>query len=163
MTSSSQKRRPTSPIAMRPTKKPSFDAVLEDSLSDPAFRAAWAALEAKRRIVTALLRMRALANLSQKELAERAGWNPAFVSRLESFPRAGERLYMPDLATLESYASACGCQIGLVFGQPRGRGARMAVAATAAFGDDRRFRRALAALADCTIAAPRGGPPQPMH
>ena len=61
---------------------------------DPAFKKAWEALEAKRRIVSVLLRLRSRANLTQKELAEKAGWKPSFVSRLESFPREGEKLYM---------------------------------------------------------------------
>jgi transcriptional regulator with XRE-family HTH domain len=151
-----RRKQQVSPRVDRP-KKPSFEALLEDRLRDPAFRQAWETLEPKRRVVAALLRLRAEANLSQKELAERADWSPAFVSRLESFPREGERLYMPDLTTLQTYARACGCELGLVFGRPKGRGTRMTVAATAAFGDDKRVRRVLAALAGCAIAAPHGG------
>ncbi len=159
MTGSSRETQPTSARVARP-KKPSFDALIGEQLRDPEFRAVWAAMESKRRIVSALLRLRAEANLTQKELAEKAGWSPAFVSRLESFPRAGERLYMPDLATLETYARACGFEFGLVFGRPKGRGARVAVATTAAFGESKGFRRALAALVGTEILLARGEAPR---
>ena len=76
MTPSSRKRQLNAPKTGR-QKKPSFDALIEDSLSDPVFRQAWQALEPKRRIVAALLRLRSEANLTQKELAARAGWSPA--------------------------------------------------------------------------------------
>jgi transcriptional regulator with XRE-family HTH domain len=145
--------------ALNRPKKNTFATLLEDQLRDPAFRVAWETLEPKRRVVAALLRLRAEANLSQKALAEKAGWHPAFVSRLEAFPIEGEKLYMPDLATLETYAAACGYQLGLVFARPSGRGARIEVAATAAFGDHRGFRRTLAALTRAVVKVTRGGRP----
>ena len=158
MTRSSRNQPPSLSAADRP-KKPSFEALLDDHLRDHAFRAAWEALEPKRRVVAALLGLRAKANLTQKDLAQKAGWHPAFVSRLESFPREGEKLYMPDLATLETYAAACGCEVGLVFARPKGRGANMEIAATAAFGDHKGFRRALAALTRARLWLTRGGRP----
>ncbi|WP_193370369.1 helix-turn-helix domain-containing protein [Pelagibius marinus] len=158
MARTSRKKPPTSRSSTRP-EAPSFEALLEEELSDPEFRKAWSTLEPKRCIVTALLRLRAQANLSQKELAERAGWHPAFVSRLESFPREGERLYMPDLATLETYARACGCELGLVFARPKGRGTRVEISATAVFGTHRGFRRALAGLTRAVVKIARGGRP----
>lgn len=159
MSHTHRQKLPASRAAGRP-KKSSFETLLEDQLRDPEFGAAWETMEPKRRIVSALLRLRSAANLSQKELAERAGWQPAFVSRLESFPGAGERLYMPDLATLETYARACGFEVGLVFGWPKGRGARVAVAATAAFGKSEGFGRALAGLSGTEISLGRGGAPR---
>jgi|GEM_PF-6300841 len=159
MSPPNRKRPPVSPRPARPTQKPAFEAVLDEELRDPEFRAAWAALEPKRRVVTALLQLRAAANLSQKELAERAGWHAAFVSRLESFPSEGEKLYMPDLSTLESYARACGCELGLVFARPKGRGARFELAAATAFGEHKGFRRALAALTGTVVKLTRGGRP----
>jgi hypothetical protein len=60
--------------APKRAKKPSFEALLEENLRDDlAFRQVWKTLEPKNRVVTALLHLRAQANLSQKELAARAG------------------------------------------------------------------------------------------
>lgn len=112
---------------------------------DPHLRAAWQALEPRRRLVAALLAMRARANLTQKELAERVGWRTAFVRRMESFPRDGETLSMPALSTLAAYAAACGCESGVVFGRASGR-ATLEIAAVMGLGDDRRFLRGLCEL-----------------
>src|SRR5512138_2254366 len=157
MTSSTKAARP--PRAGGRAQQQAFGELLEVQLRNPAFRAAWDALEPKRRLVPALLRLRAQANLTQKELAAKAGWHPAFVSRLESFPGAGEKVAMPDLATLETYARACGCELGLVFARPKRRGAGFAIAATAAFGDHPGFRRALGALTRTVVKLARGGRP----
>jgi len=76
----------------------------------PAFREQWDASAPKRAIGTALVRMRKEAGYSQIQLAERAGWDKAFVSRLEGAVGA-----VPDTATLSRYAQAWGQAIGLVF------------------------------------------------
>jgi transcriptional regulator with XRE-family HTH domain len=65
--------------------------------------------QAKRRIALMLTRMRAKRDFSQKDIAERIGWDKAFVSRLES-AQGG----VPDMQTLSRYAGACGLSIGLV-------------------------------------------------
>src|SRR3546814_21105275 len=67
------------------------DLTQEMIAADAGFKQAWDALEAKRKIVASLLRLRAKADFTQKELAERAGWQQSFVCRRESFPREGER------------------------------------------------------------------------
>jgi transcriptional regulator with XRE-family HTH domain len=159
MASPGSKKRLTRRASERPTKTSFAVLVEKQTRIDPAFRSAWKALEPKRRVVAALLRLRSQANLSQKEVAERAGWHPAFVSRLESFPREGEKLYMPDLATLVIYAAACGCDLGLVFGRATAPGARIDIAATASFGDKKGFRRAMARLTGTQITVPPGGAP----
>jgi transcriptional regulator with XRE-family HTH domain len=64
----------------------------------------------KRAISTALVRLRKQAGFTQVQLAERAGWDKAFVSRLEGAAGAS-----PDTATLSRYARACGQAVGLVF------------------------------------------------
>ena len=87
-------------------------ADLRDELlqTDPEFRRQWEASSAKRAIAIALVRMRSEAGRTQSEIAERAHWDKAFVSRLE-----GARGPVPDTATLMRYAAACGRAVGLVF------------------------------------------------
>lgn len=58
----------------------------------------------------ALVRMRKQARLTRAQIAERAGWDKPFVSRLES--AAGE---VPETATLARYAKACEHVVGVVF------------------------------------------------
>jgi transcriptional regulator with XRE-family HTH domain len=89
----------------------SLDELREARLrSDPEFRKLWEASAAKRAISIALVRMRKQANLTQLELAQRANWDKAFVSRLEG--AAGP---IPDTATLARYAKACEHAVGVVF------------------------------------------------
>jgi transcriptional regulator with XRE-family HTH domain len=85
---------------------------LRDELlqSDPEFRRLWEGTEAKRAIATSLVRLRKQAGRTQSEIAERAGWDKAFVSRLEGASGA-----MPDTLTLARYAAACGQALALVF------------------------------------------------
>jgi transcriptional regulator with XRE-family HTH domain len=119
---------------------------LRDELlaKDPVFRAAWEASAPRRRLVTALVRLRRKADLTQQELAAKAGWERAFVSRLESLPRDRVSLALPDLATLARYAEACGCELALVFGQPRARAGELEVTAAVSLSDDERFTSTLA-------------------
>lgn len=74
------------------------------------FREAWEASEPKRRIALALVRLRVHAGKSQTELAQQAGWDKAFVSRLESADGP-----VPDMQTVARYAQACDSLVGLVF------------------------------------------------
>src|SRR3546814_13397960 len=55
------------------------DLTQEMIAEDAGFKQAWDALEAKRKIVASLLRLRAKADFTPKELAERAGGHPSFV------------------------------------------------------------------------------------
>jgi transcriptional regulator with XRE-family HTH domain len=85
---------------------------LQDELlqADPEFRKLWEASAPKRAIATALVRMRKEAGRSQSEVAKKAGWDKAFVSRLE-----GPTGPMPDTTTLIRYADACNHAMGVVF------------------------------------------------
>lgn len=92
-------------------KRGSFDDLQEERLQrDPEFRKLWEASAPKRAIAIALVRMRKQAKMTQSELAERANWDKAFVSRLE-----GATGPMPDTATLARYAKACEHAVGVVF------------------------------------------------
>src|SRR3546814_8490306 len=96
---------------------------------------------AKRKIVASLLRLRAKADFTQKELAERAGWHPSFVCRLESFPREGEQLYMPDLQTLMVYAQVCGSNLAMMFGEAEAGG--LHITESVSLSRDARFAQAV--------------------
>ncbi|SLN33835.1 helix-turn-helix domain-containing protein [Oceanibacterium hippocampi] len=112
--------------------------------TDPELRTAWNEQALKAQIVGCLVGLRRSANLSQKELAERAGWSPAYVSRLESIPVEANKQAVPTLATLLSYAAACGCELGLLFGTAEG--GKLQVATAAGLGENEGFAEALAAL-----------------
>lgn len=89
----------------------SLDAFRRELLdSRPGFRHAWEASEPKRAIALALVRLRTQAGRTQTQIAEAAGWDKGFVSRLES--AAGP---VPDIATITRYAAACDVVVGLVF------------------------------------------------
>jgi transcriptional regulator with XRE-family HTH domain len=89
----------------------SFDVLQERMLrDDPEYRRLWEATEPKRKIAIALVRMRKQAGRTQSDVAQRAGWDKAFVSRLEGASGA-----VPDTSTLARYAEACGRSVGLVF------------------------------------------------
>jgi HTH-type transcriptional regulator / antitoxin HipB len=136
----------------RAVPRDAFDKLIKKEIEDdPAFAKAWDNLEAKRRIVSALLRLRARANLTQKELAEKAGWKPSFVSRLESFPKEGEKLHMPDVTTLMRYAEVCGSSFGLLFGEPVGRGAGLHISEAVGLGDNTRFQRDIEAFSNTDV------------
>ncbi|MBS0380674.1 MAG: helix-turn-helix transcriptional regulator [Proteobacteria bacterium] len=88
----------------------SFDELQRQWLQDSEYRRLWEATAPKRAIALALVRLRKQAQLTQSDVAQRAGWNKAFVSRLEG---AGGSI--PDTTTLARYAEACGRSVGLVF------------------------------------------------
>ncbi|HEY9549496.1 MAG TPA: helix-turn-helix transcriptional regulator [Kiloniellaceae bacterium] len=125
------------------------DLTQEMIAADAGFKQAWDALEAKRKIVASLLRLRAKADFTQKELAERAGWHPSFVCRLESFPREGEQLYMPDLQTLMVYAQVCGSNLAMMFGEAEAGG--LHITESVSLSSDARFAQAVGALADTSF------------
>ena len=75
----------------------------------PAFRAAYDALENEFALFDELLKARLAANLTQADVAARMGTKVPAVSRLES---AGGKLgHSPSIATLRKYASAVGCRL----------------------------------------------------
>jgi len=77
---------------------------------DPEFLRLWAESAPKRAVAIALVRMRKQEGLTQSDLAKKAHWDKAFVSRLE-----GALGPMPETATLVRYAAACNRALGLVF------------------------------------------------
>ena len=78
------------------------DIHARDMAADPAYRDAYEALEGEFALVSALIRARTRARLSQAEVAERMGTTESAVSRLESGRSK------PSTRTLERYAKATG-------------------------------------------------------
>ena len=66
----------------------------------------WDETESKRALGMTLAQYRAEKRLSQTDVAERAGWDKAFVSRLE-----GAQGGYPETATLKRYVEACGAYL----------------------------------------------------
>lgn len=123
----------------------------DDMLQEDAqFRAAWDVLEVRRRIVTTLVKLRRDAKLTQKELARRAKWNPTFVSRLESFPPHGQKVSIPSIQTILTYAAACNSELGLVFGRPEGE--HVHINETVALGKSDPFAKVVNALDDTDLS-----------
>ncbi len=76
-----------------------------DWVKDPEFRAAYDALEEEFAVVSALIKARADAGLTQEEVARRMGTTQAVVARLE-----GGRV-KPSTRTLERFAKATGTRL----------------------------------------------------
>jgi DNA-binding XRE family transcriptional regulator len=74
--------------------------------TDPAFRAAYDALEDEFAALDALLKARKEAGLTQADVAARMGVSQPVLARIES--SLGSRKHSPSLATLRRYADACG-------------------------------------------------------
>jgi len=74
--------------------------------ADPAFRAAYDALEDEFAALAALLAARKDAGLTQADVAARMGVSQPVLSRIES--SLGSRKHSPSLETLRRYAEACG-------------------------------------------------------
>jgi transcriptional regulator with XRE-family HTH domain len=79
----------------------------------------------KEGIARSLTAIRVHANLTQTQLAERAGWSKSYVSRLES-PFGG----IPDSNTLRRFADACGVQTAVVFVTPTKKGLHVVAGTT---------------------------------
>jgi transcriptional regulator with XRE-family HTH domain len=153
---SKRRVRPVASKGRKIVSKPetgSFDALQEQMLrEDPEYRRLWEASAPKRAIAIALVRMRKQAGLTQTDLAQKAGWDKAFVSRLEG---AGEAV--PDTNTLARYAEACGRAVGLVFANVEEDRAQVIDAVTlaapaAAEHPFERLRGDALALADAPLA-----------
>jgi DNA-binding XRE family transcriptional regulator len=86
-----------------------FDVVAQKWRSDPAYPAAYDALEEEFALAAALIRARGSADLSQAEIAARMGTSQPAVARLE-----GGRSN-PSLATLRRYAAAVGAKLVIDF------------------------------------------------
>jgi len=66
-------------------------------------------LDDEFRFLDEFLKARAAAGVTQAEVAERIGTTQSAVARLES----GRGKHSPSIATLEKYAHALGCRLGL--------------------------------------------------
>lgn len=81
----------------------------QDWVKDPEFRAAYDALEEEFAVVSALIKARADAGLTQEEVARRMGTTQAVIARLE-----GGRV-KPSTRTLERFAKATGTRLKITF------------------------------------------------
>jgi DNA-binding XRE family transcriptional regulator len=77
--------------------------------ADPKFADAYAALEDEFAALSALLKARAAAGLTQAEVASRMGVSQPVVARIES--SLGKKDHSPSLHTLRRYADACGMKL----------------------------------------------------
>ncbi|WP_366653724.1 helix-turn-helix transcriptional regulator [Fodinicurvata sp. EGI_FJ10296] len=80
-------------------------------------RVLWDRTAKKRKFALLLAGIRKEAGLSQRDVADRAGWGKAYVSRLE-----GAQGGIPEIETLERFFRACGSAFGLVTGSPGAKG-----------------------------------------
>ncbi|MEO5338067.1 MAG: helix-turn-helix domain-containing protein [Magnetospirillum sp. WYHS-4] len=76
-------------------------------MKDPAYKAAYEALEPEFALARELIEARAKAGLTQAEVAERMGTTQSVVARIESGRNP------PNLKTLEKYAHAVGRRVKL--------------------------------------------------
>lgn len=92
----------------KPVRVDSKKAIVE-ARKRPGFTEAWDALEEEYSALSALLKARQKAGLTQEELAEKMGTTKSAVSRLEASLR--NEKHSPSFATLKRYANACGKKI----------------------------------------------------
>lgn len=76
---------------------------------DPAYRAAYDALDDEFRLASALIEARGRAGLTQEEVARRMGTTQAVVASLES------GRVKPSTRTLERFATATGTKLRIIF------------------------------------------------
>lgn len=96
---------------------PRLGEVLERQLQDPEMREYWERTALARAVANAVIRYRIDHSLSQRALAEKLGWKPSQVARLE----LGE--HNPGMETLAHLAQRLGLRFRLEVG-PTGRGHR---------------------------------------
>ncbi|MBD0273919.1 MAG: helix-turn-helix transcriptional regulator [Acetobacteraceae bacterium] len=84
---------------------------------DPAYRAAYDALESESALASAMIEARAAAGMTQQQVAEAMGTTQAVVARLES------GRVMPPSRTLQRFAEATGTRLRISFerGAPKHR------------------------------------------
>jgi transcriptional regulator with XRE-family HTH domain len=75
----------------------------------PDLKALWDKTHLERLVGILFSRMRKVAGMSQRDVAEIAGWDKAFISRLEGIEGG-----VPDLKTISRYADACNMNVGIV-------------------------------------------------
>ena len=85
------------------------DEVIAKARKNPAYRAAYDALEEEFALVASVIQARMRSKLTQEELARRMGTTQAVVARLES------GRVMPSTRTLERFAKATGTKLRITF------------------------------------------------
>src|SRR5450432_1125996 len=85
------------------------DEWAKERLKDPKFKAAYDALEEEFALASALIEARAIADMTQEQVAEAMGTTQTVIARLES-GRA-----MPSTRTLERFAKATGTRLRISF------------------------------------------------
>ena len=76
----------------------------------PELEASWDLTESRRELASALVGLRAAAGLTQAQVAEGAGWDQPYVSKMESAMGA-----WPTAGNLSKFAAVCNAGIGWVF------------------------------------------------
>ena len=92
-----------------PTKFEPKAYVNKRSATDKKFKVAYDALEDEFAALSALLRARTKAGLTQAEVASRMGVAQPVVARIEA--SLGKKNHSPSLNTLRRYADACGMKL----------------------------------------------------
>jgi ribosome-binding protein aMBF1 (putative translation factor) len=85
------------------------DEWAKERMKDPAFKAAYDALEEEFALASALIKARAEADMTQEQVAKAMGTTQAVVARLES------GRVMPSTRTLERFAKATGTRLRISF------------------------------------------------
>jgi ribosome-binding protein aMBF1 (putative translation factor) len=86
-----------------------FEDVLLDALKNPKFRQEWEASEAQYRVIKLIISERLKQDLSQRELARKAGIKQPSLARIESGS------VIPSLHILGKLAKALGTQLEISF------------------------------------------------
>ncbi len=94
---------------MRKAKLIPAEKVFKELRKDPAYRAAYDALEPEFAYITSVIEARTRAKQTQEQLAKKMGTTQAVVARLES----GRS--MPSTRTLERFAKATGTKLRITF------------------------------------------------
>jgi len=95
---------------MKISKMPTLDEVLNEELKDPEFRREWERTALARAVAVDVVRYRSTNKLSQRKLAERLGWKPAQVARLE------QGAHSPSIETLLHLSRRLGLRFALSIG-----------------------------------------------
>lgn len=94
-----------------------FDAMREEWMKDPEFKAEYERLEREEMpMLDTILAARTEAGLTQAQVAERMGTKAPAVARLEAALVSGKP--SPSLATLRKYAAALGKRVEVRFVSP---------------------------------------------
>lgn len=93
----------------RKMKVLTHDEVVKELLIDPEFKKEYDALEAEYELIDALIKARAFANVTQKELAKRSGIDQANISKIET------GVYSPTINTLKKLADGLNMKLKIEF------------------------------------------------